>query len=114
MKDEQLIQSVAEAVVNKLEPVLLERFGEISDRLSRIELQVAPVAGRTVHDIKNHLAAGAGDLGRLSDSYERLVEVLNVGLVTRQAHIKIIRRLDEVEQTVARLSVNRGEESKDD
>lgn len=105
MNDQAMIQSIAEAVVHKLEPILLERFGEIRDRLGKIELQVAPVAGRTIHDIKNHLAVGSEDLGRLADSYEKLVEVLNVGMERRQAHIKIIRRLDDLEFEVNKLKL---------
>jgi hypothetical protein len=94
------IAKIAQAVVTRLEPVVEAKVAKLEARLAMMELLLAPVGGRTVHDIHQHLMVGAGSLDRLADSYDKLKELLNIAFETHQSHLVVTRRMNDFEDRV--------------
>lgn len=95
--DDDTIAKIAHAVVTRLEPMVEAKFARLEARLSTMELVLAPVGGRTVHDIHNKLMVGTDGLERLSASYEKLCELMNLGFENHQAHLALQRRVNDFE-----------------
>lgn len=94
------IAKIAQAVVTRLEPVVEAKFSKLEARLSVMELALAPVGGRTIHDIHNHLMVGADSLERLAGSYDKLCELVNTAMQNHQSHLALQRRISAFEDHV--------------
>jgi len=94
------IAKIAQAVVARLEPVVEAKLSKLEQRLASMELSLAPVGGRTIHDINSHLTVGSDSLERLADSYDKLKELLNTAFESHQSHLVLQRRMNEFEDRV--------------
>jgi hypothetical protein len=94
------IAKIAQAVVARLEPVVEAKFSRLEARLSTMELAFAPVGGRTIHDIHNHLTVGVDSLERLAGSYDKLCELVNTAMQNHQSQLVLQRRMNEFEDRV--------------
>jgi hypothetical protein len=101
--DAVVISQIADAVIGKLQPVLLGRFDELDGRLAKVELAVAPITGRTIHDMHGHLAVSAVNVERIADSYEKLTELLDLAFANKAAHNGLMGRVAKVETEVREL-----------
>ena len=97
LKDDDAIAKIAQAVVARLEPIVEARFSKLEARLGAMELLLAPIGGRTFHDINQYLMVGSGSLDRLADSYDKLRELLNLAFETHQTYLALQRRMNELE-----------------
>lgn len=97
LNDDDAIAKIAKAVVARLEPVVEAMFSKLEARLVSMELLLAPIGGRTFHDINTHIMVGSGSLERLADSYDKLRELLNLAFETHQTHLALQRRMNELE-----------------
>lgn len=98
--NDDAIAKIAQAVVTRLEPVVEAKFSKLDARLTSMELALAPVGGRTIHDINNHLLVGKDSLERLADSYEKLKELLNIAFENHQTQLALTRRMNDFEDRV--------------
>ncbi len=105
---ERLTEKIVQGVLAKIEPKIEANMVAINQRLSRIELEVAPIGGRTVHDIHGHLAVSRYGIDRLADSYERLAELVNIVSADEAKHVAASRRIDEVQKQLDLLKANGG------
>lgn len=94
------IAKIAQAVVTRLEPVVEAKFSKLEARLAMMELSLAPVGGRTIHDINENLTVGVDGLQRLADSYDKLKELLNTAFESHQSHQVLTRRMNDFEDRV--------------
>jgi hypothetical protein len=94
------IAKIAQAVVARLEPVVEAKVSKLEARLSTMELALAPVGGRTIHDIHNHLTVGVDSLERLAGSYDKLCELVNTAMQNHQSQLVLQRRMNEFEDRV--------------
>lgn len=94
------IAAIAASVVGRLEPMLEQKLSSLEARLASMELALAPVGGRTIHDINSNLTVGSDSLERLADSYDKLRELLNVAFANHQSHLIVQRRMNDFEDRV--------------
>jgi hypothetical protein len=98
--NDDAIAKIARAVATRLEPIVDAKFSRLEARLSNMELALAPVGGRTIHDINTHLTVGADGIERLAGSYEKLCELLNTAFTNEQERLMLRRRFDDFEERV--------------
>lgn len=98
--NDDAIAKIAQAVVARLEPVVEAKFSKLEARLATMELSLAPVGGRTIHDINENFTVGVDGLQRLADSYDKLRELLNIAFENHQSHLVLTRRMNDFEDRV--------------
>lgn len=98
--DDDTIARLAQSLLERMEPIVTAQFSKLEARLSNMELVLAPVGGRTIHDINTHLTVGADGIERLATSYEKLCELLNSAFTNEQARLMLRRRMDDFEERV--------------
>lgn len=98
--NDDAIAKIAQAVVARLEPVVEAKFSRVEARLAAMELSLAPVGGRTIHDINENLTVGVDGLQRLADSYDKLRDLLNIAFANHQSHLVLQRQMNDFEDRV--------------